>query len=62
MKTERFYTVKTLAERLAVQPLTIYRLVQSKGRSRRSGSGGRYGLIQKRLMPSSIRSGSGLVD
>ncbi len=29
MKTERFYTVRTLAERLAVQPLTIYRLVQS---------------------------------
>jgi putative molybdopterin biosynthesis protein len=28
VKTERFYTVKTLAERLAVQPLTIYRLVE----------------------------------
>ena len=27
MKTEKFYTVKTLAERLAVKPLTIYRLV-----------------------------------
>ena len=27
MNQEKFYTVKTLAERLAVQPLTIYRLV-----------------------------------
>jgi len=27
MKTDSFYTVKTLAERLAVKPLTIYRLV-----------------------------------
>lgn len=27
MKTDQFYTVKTLAEKLAVQPLTIYRLV-----------------------------------
>jgi excisionase family DNA binding protein len=27
LKTEKFYTVKTLAERLAVKPLTIYRLV-----------------------------------
>lgn len=27
MKTEQFFTVKTLAEKLAVQPLTIYRLV-----------------------------------
>jgi excisionase family DNA binding protein len=27
VKTEKFYTVKTLAERLAVKPLTIYRLV-----------------------------------
>ena len=28
MKTEKFYTVKTLAERLAVKPLTIYRLLK----------------------------------
>ena len=27
MKTDQFYTVKTLAQRLAVKPLTIYRLV-----------------------------------
>ena len=27
MKTDQFYTVKTLAERLAVTPMTIYRLV-----------------------------------
>ena len=27
MKTDQFYTVKTLAARLAVQPLTIYRMV-----------------------------------
>jgi excisionase family DNA binding protein len=27
MKTDQFFTVKTLAEKLAVQPLTIYRLV-----------------------------------
>ena len=27
MKTEQFYTVKTLAEKLALKPLTIYRLV-----------------------------------
>lgn len=27
MKTEPFYTVKTLAEKLAVKPLTIYRMV-----------------------------------
>jgi len=27
IKTDRFYSVKTLAERLAVKPLTIYRMV-----------------------------------
>lgn len=27
MKTDQFYTVKTLAERLAVQPITIYRML-----------------------------------
>jgi excisionase family DNA binding protein len=27
IKTDQFYTVKTLAVRLAVQPLTIYRMV-----------------------------------
>lgn len=27
MKTDHFYTVRTLAERLVVKPLTIYRLV-----------------------------------
>ena len=27
MKTDQFYTVKALAEKLAVVPLTIYRLV-----------------------------------
>lgn len=27
MKTDPFYTVKALAERLSVKPLTIYRLV-----------------------------------
>lgn len=27
MKTDQFYTVKTLAERLAVTPITVYRLV-----------------------------------
>ena len=27
MKTDPFYTVKTLAQRLSVKPLTIYRLV-----------------------------------
>lgn len=27
MKTDQFYTVKTLAEKLAVTPITIYRLV-----------------------------------
>jgi len=27
MKTDQFYTVRTLAEKLAVKPLTIYRLV-----------------------------------
>lgn len=27
MKTDHFYTVRTLADRLAVKPLTIYRLV-----------------------------------
>ena len=27
IKTDRFYSVKTLAERLAVTPLTIYRMV-----------------------------------
>jgi excisionase family DNA binding protein len=27
IKTDQFYTVKTLAARLAVQPLTIYRMV-----------------------------------
>jgi excisionase family DNA binding protein len=28
MKTDRFYTVRTLAEKLAVKPLTIYRLIR----------------------------------
>lgn len=28
MKTDRFYTVKTLADKLAVQPLTVYRLIK----------------------------------
>jgi len=28
MKTEQFYTVKTLAEKLAVTPMTVYRLVE----------------------------------
>jgi len=28
MKTDQFYTVRTLAEKLAVKPLTIYRLVK----------------------------------
>ena len=28
MKTDQFFTVKTLAEKLAVQPLTIYRLIK----------------------------------
>jgi excisionase family DNA binding protein len=27
MKTDTFYTVRTLAERLAVTPLTIYRMI-----------------------------------
>jgi len=27
MKTDQFYTVRTLAERLAVTPMTIYRMV-----------------------------------
>jgi excisionase family DNA binding protein len=27
MKTDQFYTVRTLAEKLAVRPLTIYRLI-----------------------------------
>jgi excisionase family DNA binding protein len=27
LKTDQFYTVRTLAERLAVTPMTIYRLV-----------------------------------
>lgn len=27
MKADQFFTVKTLAERLAVRPLTIYRLI-----------------------------------
>ena len=27
MKTDQFYTVKTLADKLAVKPLTIYRLI-----------------------------------
>ena len=27
MKPDRFYTVKTLADKLAVKPLTIYRMV-----------------------------------
>jgi excisionase family DNA binding protein len=27
MKTDQFYTVKTLADRLAVTPITVYRLV-----------------------------------
>lgn len=27
MKTDQFYTVKALAEKLAVSPLTVYRLV-----------------------------------
>jgi excisionase family DNA binding protein len=27
MKTDQFYTVKTLAEKLSVKPLTIYRLI-----------------------------------
>ena len=27
MKTDQFYSVKTLAEKLAVTPITIYRLV-----------------------------------
>lgn len=27
MKTDQFYTVKALAEKLAVSPLTIYRLI-----------------------------------
>lgn len=29
MKTDKFYTVKTLADRLAVTPMTIYRLVEA---------------------------------
>jgi len=28
MKADQFYTVKTLADRLAVTPMTIYRLVE----------------------------------
>jgi excisionase family DNA binding protein len=27
MKTDQFYTVKTLAEKLAINPMTIYRMV-----------------------------------
>jgi excisionase family DNA binding protein len=27
MKTEQFHTVRTLAEKLVVKPLTIYRLI-----------------------------------
>jgi len=27
MKTDQFYTVKTLAEKLAINPMTVYRLV-----------------------------------
>lgn len=27
MKTEQFYTVKTLAEKLAITPITVYRMV-----------------------------------
>ena len=27
MKTDQFYTVRTLAEKLAVTPMTIYRMV-----------------------------------
>jgi excisionase family DNA binding protein len=27
MKTNQFYTVKTLAEKLAIKPLTIYRMI-----------------------------------
>ena len=28
MKTDQFYTVRTLADKLAVKPLTVYRLVK----------------------------------
>jgi len=28
MKVEQFYTVRTLADRLAITPLTVYRLVR----------------------------------
>lgn len=28
MKTDSFFTVKTLAERLAITPMTVYRLVE----------------------------------
>lgn len=28
MKTDQFYTVKTLADRLAIRPVTIYRMVE----------------------------------
>ena len=27
MKTDQFYSVKTLAEKLAINPMTIYRMV-----------------------------------
>lgn len=27
MKTDQFYTVRTLAEKLAINPMTVYRLV-----------------------------------
>jgi len=27
MKTDQFYTVKTLAEKLAIRPITVYRMV-----------------------------------
>jgi excisionase family DNA binding protein len=43
MNQEQFYTVKTLAEKLAVQPLTIYRLIgQGKIRAVRVGRSIRF--------------------
>ena len=51
MNTDPFYTVKTLAEKLVVKPLTIYRLI-GDGKLPAIKIGRSIASIQPTLMPS----------
>ena len=58
MEKEQFYTVKTLAEKLAVQPLTIYRLIgQGKIRTVRVGRSIRFEPSAVEAFLASVRVG-----